>query len=109
MSDFERSLTGIEHHPEGCVVSLVVAPRSAANRIEIGQDGRIRIRLTAPPVEGAANAGLLKLLAKTLGVPQRSLKLLAGERARQKRVLVEGATLEATTAALLRAARGDRR
>jgi uncharacterized protein len=52
--------------------------------------GAIVIRLSAPPVEGAANAALVALLSKRLRIPQRSIRIVAGERARTKRVAIAG-------------------
>ena len=48
------------------------------------------IRLQAPPVDGAANAALIRFLARSLGCPARSVQLLRGERGRRKLVAVEG-------------------
>ena len=48
------------------------------------------VRLNAPPVEGAANAELIELIATALQVPKRSVSIAAGERSRQKRIRVEG-------------------
>lgn len=60
----------------------------------------LKIQLASPPVEGAANAELLDLLAKTLGVPRRALTLVAGEGSRRKRVRVEGVEPTAVIAAM---------
>jgi len=48
------------------------------------------VRLTAPPVEGAANAELVEVLAEALGVPRRQVAIVGGERSRQKSVRVSG-------------------
>jgi uncharacterized protein (TIGR00251 family) len=59
------------------------------------------VRLTAPPLEGAANAELIQVLASALGVPKRMVSIVSGERARQKRVHIAGiyaATAEARLA-----------
>jgi uncharacterized protein (TIGR00251 family) len=54
----------------------------------------VLVRLHAAPVDGAANAELIEVLADALGVPKRAVSIVAGERARQKRVRVEGVTLD---------------
>jgi uncharacterized protein (TIGR00251 family) len=54
----------------------------------------VLVRLHAAPVDGAANAELIEVLADALGVPKRAVSIVAGERARQKRVRVEGLTLD---------------
>jgi uncharacterized protein YggU (UPF0235/DUF167 family) len=57
-------------------------------------DGVLRARVAAPPVEGAANQALLRLLADELGVARRAVRLVAGAAGRQKLVVVEGMTPE---------------
>jgi uncharacterized protein (TIGR00251 family) len=59
------------------------------------------VRLHAPPVEGAANAELIAVIAKTLGVPKRSVTIVSGERSRQKRVKVDGIEADVAEARLL--------
>jgi uncharacterized protein (TIGR00251 family) len=54
------------------------------------RDGALLVRLQSPPVEGAANAELIQILAKALRVPRGSISIVAGERSRQKRVRIEG-------------------
>lgn len=57
--------------------------------------GRLKIALTAPPLEGRANAAMIKFLAKRLNVPRASVQLVAGETSREKRFRVDG--LDAAT------------
>jgi uncharacterized protein YggU (UPF0235/DUF167 family) len=53
-------------------------------------DGVLRVRVAAPPIEGAANQALLRVLADELGVARRAVRLVAGAAGRQKLVVVEG-------------------
>jgi uncharacterized protein YggU (UPF0235/DUF167 family) len=53
-------------------------------------DGILRARVTAPPVEGAANAALVRLIADELGVPRRDVRIVSGETGRTKLVAVDG-------------------
>jgi len=53
-------------------------------------DGALRVRVDAPPVEGAANQALVRVLAAELGVARRSVRLVAGAAGRRKLVVVEG-------------------
>jgi len=53
-------------------------------------DGALRVRVAAPPIEGAANQALVRVLAEELGVARRSVRLVAGAAGRQKLVVVEG-------------------
>ena len=80
----------VRSQPEGTVVAVVAVPRSGVTAIDRVEGDAIRIRLAAPPVDGAANAALLRLLADVLAVPRSGLRVVAGETARRKRVLVAG-------------------
>jgi len=67
-----------------------LTPRSARDEV-LGLEGDIlRARVTAPPVEGRANEALLRLLADVLGVPRASLRIVRGQRSREKVVAVDG-------------------
>lgn len=66
-------------------------------------DGTVRIRLAAPPVDGAANAALLRFLAETLEIPRSRLAIVSGATSRRKRVVIEGAAPDAVAAKLQRA------
>jgi uncharacterized protein (TIGR00251 family) len=70
-------------------VSVRVIPRSSRNVLE-WEEGAIKARLTAPPVDGAANAALIALLAETLSLPKRAITLIRGTTGRQKTVEIEG-------------------
>ena len=65
-------------------------PRSARDELAGWQDSELRVRVTAPPVEGRANAALERLLAEVLRVPKTSVRVVAGNRGRVKTVAIEG-------------------
>lgn len=67
-----------------------VAPRAAHERVLGVQAGALKVALTAPPVDGAANQALIQFLARRLGVPPRAIVLLRGDHARLKTLRVEG-------------------
>ena len=79
---------------DGVVLLIKVVPRSRRSAFDGLHGGAFRVRLLAPPVEGAANAELLALVAETLRVPRRNVSIQSGEHARGKRVLVNGITAE---------------
>ena len=56
------------------------------------EDGRLIVRLSAPPVDGKANAALLAFLAAEFGVGQRQVRILSGEKTRLKRILIQAPT-----------------
>ena len=78
--------------PGGVTLVVRVTPRSRKNEI-VGADGTaLRVKLTAPPVGGAANAALCEFLASVLGVRTNAVTLIAGQTSRHKVVRVEGVT-----------------
>ena len=72
-----------------------VAPRASRNAIAGVHEGALKVSLTAPPVEGAANEALRKLFAKALGVPKSSIEIIRGERTRNKVLRIRGVSREA--------------
>lgn len=84
----------IQTTSSGVLVAIKLVPRSSVNRIDGLHGDALKIRLNAPPVDGKANAALLRFLADTLGVPMARVALKTGETSRQKTVLVTGLTEE---------------
>ena len=76
------------------VVTVRVTPRSSRTEILWVQDGVLKVKLNAPPVDGAANAELVKLLARKLGVSRSAIELVSGQTSRTKRLRVTGVTHE---------------
>ena len=76
--------------PDGVTIPVRVAPRAGRTALDGVVEGALRVRLAAPPVEGAANRALVEFLANLLGVPKRDVALVRGERGRQKLVQVRG-------------------
>jgi len=74
--------------PEGLLLNLFVQPRASKNAVVGIHADALKIRLTSPPVEGAANKQCLQFLAKTLGLPKSALDLAAGHASRHKQVLI---------------------
>ncbi|OJI06675.1 hypothetical protein BK004_02525 [bacterium CG10_46_32] len=65
-------------------IAVKVTPRSKENRIVGFKDGVLRVRITAPPVDGKANKALVVFLADAWGVPKSSIKIIQGETSREK-------------------------
>lgn len=79
-------------------VAVHVQPRASRSEI-VGQHGAaLKVRLQAPPVDGAANDALVRLLADALGVSQRSVCVVAGATSRAKTVEIDGTTEDAVRA-----------
>ena len=82
----------------GVSLRVRVQPRASRDAIGGERNGALAVRLTAPPVEGAANAALSKLLARALGVPAGAVRVLRGQTGREKVVHVQGVTAAAVLA-----------
>jgi|GEM_PF-283684 len=85
--------------PPVCLISVRVTPRASRNEVVGVVDGRLRIRLQAPPVEGAANKALTAFLADVLNVPSSSVSVDRGQTGREKIVRVAHATITAARCA----------
>jgi uncharacterized protein (TIGR00251 family) len=74
------------------IIDVRVIPRAGKSGFAGMRGDALLVRLHAAPVDGAANAELIEVLAEALGVPKRAVSIASGERSRQKRVRVEGVT-----------------
>lgn len=85
----------------GVAISVRVIPRASMSGVAGTRDGAILVRLNAPPVDGAANAELVRLLAGLLDVPTRAIAIASGHRGRSKIVRVTGIDVETCRTKLL--------
>ena len=93
-------MSALTVHARGDVIRFAVRvqPRASSSGI-VGLHGdALKIRLSAPPVEGAANDALVELLAKTLGVSRGAVTIVSGATSRTKTVEVRGVTVAAVEA-----------
>ncbi len=74
----------------GLRVAVMVKPRSSRSQIVGVHDGALAVALQAPPVDGAANAELVKLLARALGVRKADVRIASGQTGRRKLVDISG-------------------
>ena len=81
--------------PDGVCLSLKVQPRASKNEIGEVANGELKIKVTAPPVDAAANEALLRLLAECLHCPRGAVQLIRGQTSRHKQVLIRGMSAEA--------------
>lgn len=80
----------IEEGPRGVSVRVWVQPKASKDEVEGIHGEAIKIRVAAPPVDGEANAALVKFLAKKLGVSRASIEIVQGETGRRKVIRVAG-------------------
>ncbi|MFQ5480146.1 MAG: DUF167 domain-containing protein [Thermodesulfobacteriota bacterium] len=84
----------LEAGKEGTYIRLRIQPGASKKGISGLHGNALKIKLFAPPVEGAANKALIALLSKALGLKKSSIVITSGERSKDKRVLIEGVSLE---------------
>ena len=80
----------VSPHQQGVAIALFVQPRASKNSLCGIQGDELKVRLTSPPVEGAANKLCCAFFAKLLGVSKSSVTLLRGDKSRHKQIVVEG-------------------
>lgn len=87
-------MTWVRQAGDAVTFDVLVQPR--ASRAQIGplHDGRVKIAVTAPPVDGEANAAVIELVAKALGIAKRAVEVTAGATSRRKTLRVSGVTLQ---------------
>ncbi len=76
-------------HGEALHLHLYVQPKASRDAFGERHGDELRLRITAPPVDGKANSHLIKLLAKVFGVPKSAVHLRAGESSRHKWLIIE--------------------
>lgn len=82
------------------LIEVRVIPRAGRSGVAGLRDGALLVRLAAAPVDGAANAELIAVLAGALHLPKRSIQIVSGDRSRAKRVSVAGMSAAAVLDAL---------
>jgi uncharacterized protein len=90
----------LREQSDGVLLSVKVQPRASVNEIGSPLGDELRIKVTAPPVDSAANEAIVRLLAKQLGCPRNRIELLRGHTSRHKVLKLFGASVEAVLAAL---------
>ncbi len=75
---------------DGATLSLRIQPRSSKNQIVLMENGGYKVKLTAPPVDGAANEALIRLLADTLSLAKSRIEIVSGHTSRDKIVRISG-------------------
>ena len=78
----------IREAPDGVVFKILVQPRAAKNQVAGLYGEAVKVRLTAPPVEGKANKACTAFLAKSLGVAKSAVEIVSGRTARAKTVKI---------------------
>lgn len=72
------------------LIEIRVQPGASRTQVAGRHDGKVKIRLAARPVDGAANKELVRFLSQHLGIPRRSIELVSGLTSRTKRIRIQG-------------------
>jgi len=83
----------LQQRKDTLLLAVKVTPRASRNEILSPQGDELRVKVTAPPVEAAANRALLAFLAGTLSCPRRQLTLIRGDTSRHKLIAIQGLSL----------------
>ena len=83
-------MSAISESPDGVILQIHVQPRASRTEVAGPHGDAIKIRLQAPPVDGAANAALIEFIAGQLGVRRADVSLVAGESSRRKILRIRG-------------------
>lgn len=81
-------------HRSGVRLETRVTPRASRNAIEGVRDGCLVVKVTAPPVDSAANAAVVGMVSKALGLPKRDVAIVAGDQTRLKSLALSGITAD---------------
>jgi uncharacterized protein (TIGR00251 family) len=80
---------------DGCITLTVrVVPRASKTEFAGELEGAVKVRVASPPVDGAANAELVKFLAKTLGLAKSGVEIVSGHTSKTKQIRITGVTAE---------------
>jgi uncharacterized protein (TIGR00251 family) len=90
----------VQDTKDGAILTVHIQPRASTTEYVGIHDDAIKIRVAAPPVDGAANDELIRFLARQLSIPTSSVRIRSGASGRHKRVLVKGVAAELVLARL---------
>jgi uncharacterized protein (TIGR00251 family) len=82
----------IRPHAKGVYLHLKVQPRASRNEIAEPIGDELKVKVTAPPVDAAANQAVIDLLAKTLGISRGAVQIVRGQTSRHKTIYIDGIT-----------------
>ncbi|MDY0042634.1 MAG: DUF167 domain-containing protein [Desulforhabdus sp.] len=86
--------TFLSEHAQGSVIQILVQPRASKNELAGVHEGLLKIRLTAPPVEGEANKECIKFMAKLFDIAKSNFEIIQGHKSRRKTILIKGLSCE---------------
>ncbi|HEX6309020.1 MAG TPA: DUF167 family protein [Longimicrobiales bacterium] len=91
----------VEQHGASVRVRVHAQPRASRTEVLGAHGDALRVRIAAPPVDGAANAELIRFIAKQLGIPRSAVRVASGDTGRAKVLEIDGMDVERVQRALL--------
>jgi uncharacterized protein (TIGR00251 family) len=88
----------VREHDGAVTFDVLVQPRASRAKLGPIHDGRLKVAVTSPPVDGEANAAVIELVAKSLGVAKSAVEVIAGASSRRKTIRVAGVSRAAVEA-----------
>jgi uncharacterized protein (TIGR00251 family) len=88
----------VREHAGAVTFDVLVQPRASRAKLGPIHDGRLKVAVTSPPVDGEANAAVIELVAKSLGVAKSAVEVVAGVTSRRKTIRVAGVSRAAIEA-----------
>jgi hypothetical protein len=88
----------LRSQPDGVFLSVKVQPRASRNDVDGLHGSELKVAVTAPPVDSAANQAVVELIAEILGLPRRAVTLVRGQTSRHKILRLDGLTAEEAAA-----------
>jgi uncharacterized protein (TIGR00251 family) len=82
----------IREHDGAVSFDVLVQPRASRPKVGPVHDGRLKIAVTSPPVDGEANAAVIELVAKSLGIARSAIEVIGGATSRRKTLRIAGVT-----------------
>jgi len=84
----------LKETPDGIVLEVFLQPNASKNEVVGEFNGRLKIKVQSPPVEGAANAALVEFVKSQLGIRKNQIELIRGEKSRKKDLLLKEVSME---------------
>ena len=89
-----NNMISLKESKKGLTFDIQVIPHASRAEIAGVQEGAFKVKVTAPPVEGAANEACIKLLAKELGLKKSQMEISSGTKSRKKTVMIKDISKE---------------
>ena len=90
--DADQILINFTENDGAVIFTIRVVTRASKSEVVGEVEGNLKVRISAPPVDGAANEEVVRLLAKTFGVAKANVEIVAGQTSKTKRIRIDGVT-----------------